>query len=95
MRTTSTLDDVLVQELRQRAAATGRPFEMLVAEAIARGLATPGRPAGESYRLRTGSLGGPRVGVDLTGALQLAATREDEEWSRAPSRTASASEVVT
>ncbi len=81
MRTTLTLDESLVRELKKRAAASGRPFKVVVNEALARGLATASRPA-KAYRLRTVALGGTHEGVDLTKALRLAAALEDEEWAR-------------
>lgn len=81
MRTTLTLDESLVRELKKRAAASGRPFKVVVNEALARGLAAASRPA-KAYRLRTVSLGGAHEGVDLTKALRLAAALEDEEWAR-------------
>ena len=80
MRTTLTLDESLARELKKRAAASGRSFKDVVNEAIARGLASTGRP--KRYRLRPTSLGGPQEGVDLTKAVRLAAALEDEEWAR-------------
>jgi plasmid stability protein len=82
MRTTLTLDDTLVKDLKRRAAEEGRSFKEVVNQALARGLAPqPSRPP-QPFRQRTHSLGGVQEGVDLTKALQLAAVLEDEEWAR-------------
>jgi plasmid stability protein len=82
MRTTLTLDDTLVKELKRRAAEEGRPFKEIVNQALAHGLAPQSSPPPQPFRQRTHSLGGVQEGVDLTKALQLAAVLEDEEWAR-------------
>lgn len=80
MRTTLTLDSTIARELKRRAAETGKPFKAVVNETLLLGLSRPSRST--PYRLRTVSLGGPREGIDLTKALQLAAALEDEETTR-------------
>lgn len=83
MRTTLTLDDAIAQALRERMAASGKPFRQVVNETLQAGLAAsqqraPARP----YRLEPSALGGPRPGIDLTRTLALAAALEDEELQR-------------
>ena len=84
MRTTLTLDDTLAKALKERAVSTGRSFKNVVNEALRRGLrASSGPASGRSRtRQRTVSLGQPMAGVDLTKALALASTLEDEETAR-------------
>ena len=84
MRTTLTLDDTLAKALKERAVSTGRSFKNVVNETLRRGLhassgAASGRPR---TKQRTVSLGQPMAGVDLTKALALAGSLEDEETAR-------------
>jgi hypothetical protein len=80
MRTTITLDDRLARDLQRRAAELDKSFKDVVNETLLRGLSTP--PPSQRYALRTVSLGGAREGVDLTKALALAASLEDEDVAR-------------
>jgi len=82
MRTTLTLDDSIARALKERAHRSGRSFKEVVNETLRRGLSAP--PAGprERWVQRTASLGGPVPGVDLTRALALASSLEDEETAR-------------
>jgi len=84
VRTTLTLNDAIAQALRERMAATGKPFRQVVNETLAAGLAAPERqgPPVPAYRLEPSSLGGPRPGIDLVRTLALAAALEDEELQR-------------
>ena len=78
MRTTLTIDDQLLADLKQVARTSGRPFKQVVEEALRSGLAAIERPAPVPYRLEPASLGQPRVEIDLTKALALADALEDE-----------------
>ena len=83
MRTTLTLDDTLAKTLKERAVSTGRSFKSVVNETLRRGLqAASGAGSGPRTRQRTVSLGRPMAGVDLTKALALAGSLEDEETAR-------------
>jgi hypothetical protein len=83
MRTTITLDDRIARALKNLAHRTGKPFKQVVNETLRTGLDASRAPAAEKpYRLKPASLGGPRPGVDLAKALQLAASLEDEEVVR-------------
>lgn len=81
MRTTLTIDDTLLRQLRQKALDTGKPFKQVVNDALRAGLETPvaaARPRSR-YVCPTFSTGPLAPGVDLTKANQLAAALEDEE----------------
>lgn len=83
MRTTLTIEDRIARELKRLAHDTGHSFKAVVNETLraglrARGIAETARP----YRLKPVSLGEPRAGVDLTKALALADSLEDEEIVR-------------
>ena len=78
MRTTLTIDDALLRQLRQKALDSGKPFKQVVNDTLRAGLvpATPARR--ELYRCPTFSIGALAPGVTLTKANQLAAALEDE-----------------
>ncbi|HWK29718.1 MAG TPA: CopG family transcriptional regulator [Solirubrobacter sp.] len=80
MRTTVTLDDDLIDQLKRRARERDLPFKDVLNEALRIGLAG-GAPAASPYRMRPRELG-VRPGVDLTKALALAAELEDTEIVR-------------
>jgi hypothetical protein len=82
MRTTVTLDDDLVDALKQRAHERDVPFKQALNETLRAGL-TGAAPASASaaYRMTPRDLG-VRPGVDLSKALQLAAELEDVEVLR-------------
>lgn len=61
-RTTLTLDDDVADRLAAEARRSGRPFRVVVNEAIRRGLTAP--PANEPYRVRSSHMG-LRPGIDL------------------------------
>lgn len=83
MRTTLTIEDRIARELKEIAHRSGKPFKVVVNEALAAGLSTklksrkPGR-----YHLRTASLGSVQPGIDLDRSLALADILEDEEIAR-------------
>ena len=74
MRTTLTLDDQLVTELKRLAAERAKPFKLVVNEVIRAGL-RGGASRSERYRLTPVSLGAPLM--PLTKALQLSDELED------------------
>ena len=78
MRTTLTIDDVLLRQLRQKALDSGKPFKQVVNEALRAGLNPAAVARREPYRCPTFSIGAVAAGVDLTKASQLAAALEDE-----------------
>ena len=64
-RTTLTLEDDVVAKLREEARRTGRPFKVVVNEAIRDGLSQrAARVATEAFQIRARDLG-LRPGVDL------------------------------
>ena len=77
MRTTLTLDDPLVKELKRLAVDTGQPFKKVVNETLRAGLRVRTAPARRAYRLTAAAMGAPRPGIDLDKALQLAEHLED------------------
>ena len=78
MRTTLTIDDALLHQLRQKALDSGKPFKQVVNDALRAGL-NPSTPAQrEPYQCPTFSIGALAPGVDLTKANQLAANLEDD-----------------
>ena len=83
MRTTVTLDPDVEAALKREIRRTGAPFKQVLNEAIRAGLQQP-RRRHEPFRPLTFDLGRPTV--DLTRALELAATLEDEELVRRHAR---------
>jgi hypothetical protein len=82
MRTTVDIDSALLDQLRREALRRRMPFKHLLSTLLREGLeAEPGRPTGR-YRCPTFAMGAPLPGVDLTKALALAATLEDDEVAR-------------
>lgn len=81
MRTTLTIDDRLLDELKRTAQASGKPFKQVVNEALRTGLsantARPSRP----YVLEPASMGRPGAGFDPIKARQEADRLEDEALS--------------
>jgi hypothetical protein len=74
MRTTLTLDDDVAAKLKQRARRSGRPFRVVVNEALRHGLAasTPS-DAGAPFRAEVHDLGPTRPGMrldDIAGLLE-------------------------
>lgn len=83
MRTTLTIDDHIARDLKELAHRTGKPFKVVVNEALAAGLVAGGtRRSPKRYRLTPSSLGTVRGGADLDKALALADLLEDEERER-------------
>jgi len=80
MRTTVTLDPDLAVRLRQLAHERGISFKAAINATLRSGIEA-GSGSAAPYRERTRHLG-VQPGVDLTKALQLAATLEDDETMR-------------
>ena len=78
MRTTLTIDDALLRQLRQKALDTGKPFKQVVNETLRAGLSETAPLRRAPYRCPTYSIGALAPGLDLTKANQLAAALEDE-----------------
>jgi hypothetical protein len=77
MRTTLTIEDTLVSELKKRALETGKPFKQVVNETLLTGLQQKTVRKSQLHRLKPVSLGAPLAGVDLDKALRLADEMED------------------
>jgi len=77
MRTTVTLDDRLVADLKRIAVDTGRPFKDVINETIRAGLVARRQLPPSPYRLRPSSLGALRVTAPMEKALQLTDELED------------------
>jgi hypothetical protein len=78
MRTTLTIDDRLLEELKRTAQATGKPFKQVVNEALRTGLsANTARPA-RPYELAPTSMGRPAADFDPVKARHVADRLEDQ-----------------
>jgi hypothetical protein len=83
MRTTITLEDRIAKALKALAHRSGKPFKQVLNETLAAGLAARETPRhARPYRVKPASLGGVVPGVDLTKALRLASSLEDDEIAR-------------
>jgi hypothetical protein len=83
MRTTLTIDDQIAKDLKELAHRTGKPLKDVVNDTLRRGLQRKRAPrAPKSFRLKTVSLGGVLVGLNLDKALSIADAFEDEEIAR-------------
>jgi hypothetical protein len=81
MRTTLTVEDGLLTELKQVAARQRVPFKQVVDQALRAGLAAIQRPVPHGrVRQRTFGMGAPSLKLDK--ALSIAAALEDEETVR-------------
>jgi hypothetical protein len=80
MRTTVTLDDDLVRELKRLAQEREEPFKRVLNEAIRAGLSETGRAA-EPFQTSPSPLR-LRRDIDFAKALRLAADLEDEALAR-------------
>lgn len=81
MRTTLTIDDDLLRELRDEAHEAGVSLKTMVNRTLRAGLSAKGSVRAERYRCPTFPMGHPR-GTPLDKALQLASELEDEETAR-------------
>jgi hypothetical protein len=82
MRTTLTIDDQLLAELKERALRQNVPLKQVVNQVLRRGLQadTPQAPR-KPFRAKTFAMGQPLV-PSLDKSLALAAALEDEEIAR-------------
>lgn len=78
MRTTLTIDDDLLDQLKRRALETGKPFKDTVNDALRAGIRETSVVKPRPYRLQPASLGHPRGGLDLDRALHIAQALEEE-----------------
>ncbi len=82
MRTTLTIDDYLMRELKEEAHRTGKPLKKVVNEAIRAGLAhLKNPPSPKPYTCKTYPMGYPPH-LNLDKALAIAALLEDDEITR-------------
>jgi hypothetical protein len=82
VRTTLTLDDDLVRELKEEARRSRRPLKRVVNDALRAGLVARRAKPARRYRLTPVSLGGVLPGIDLDKALRLAEALEDDAVAR-------------
>ena len=78
MRTTLTIDDQLLENLKGAALRAGKPLKQVVNEALRLGLENLDKPAARPYRIEPVSMGPPRADIDLDKALQLADALEND-----------------
>lgn len=78
MRTTLTIDDALLRQLRQKALDSGKSFKQVVNDTLRAGPKQASPLQREPYRCPSFSIGALAPGVDLTKATQLAAALDDE-----------------
>jgi len=84
MRTTLTIDDDIMDEIRETAHREGVPLKQLVNRLLRLGLGSRKNPRPRKrYRCPAHSLGAPVSGaLDLDKALSLASALEDAETAR-------------
>lgn len=78
IRTTLTIEDRLLADLKRFAQTSGKPYKQVAEEALRASLAALEHQPPAPYRLQPQSLGQPRAEVDLVKALALAETLEDD-----------------
>ncbi len=82
MRTTITINDDILRELRQKAHDTNSPFKEVVNKTLRAGLRDTGkRKVSKPYKCKSFSLGYPPK-ADINRALDLAEHLESEEIAR-------------
>jgi predicted DNA-binding ribbon-helix-helix protein len=82
MRTTLTLEDRLLKELKQIAHETNTPLKEVVEKVLREGLRSlRAAPRPRPHRVKTFRMGRP-TGINLDKALDLAAAGEDDELVR-------------
>jgi hypothetical protein len=81
MRTTLTIEDALLRQLKRRAAELGLPLKELVARVLQAGLQALDRPSRPRMKpVPTFHMGAPRF--DLDKAHRIAGELQDEEIAR-------------
>lgn len=78
MRTTLTIDDPVAASLQEWARQSGKPYKLVVNEALRLGLQALARPRAQPYSLAASSLGSLQVGLDADKAVAIADRLEDE-----------------
>jgi hypothetical protein len=81
MRTTLTVNDNIMQKLKEEAHKTGMPLKQVVNTALEIGLRNFYSKQPKKYKLKTFSLGAPLI-VDIDKALKIATKIEDDEIIR-------------
>jgi hypothetical protein len=82
MRTTLSIDDEILAELKERALRQNVPFKQVVNQVLRRGLEADSRPtARKPFRAKTFSMGQALI-PGLDKSLTIAAALEDEEVAR-------------
>ncbi len=82
MRTTLAIADDILRELRKISRSTKRPLTVTANEVLRAGLAAMRKPPPRRKRFREAAVDMGLPTVDLTKALELAASVEDEEVVR-------------
>lgn len=83
MRTTLTLEDRIVRDLKDLAHHSGKPFKTVVNETLRAGLAAKMKPSPRRrFRQRTAALGAVLPGFNIDKAMAIADALEDEEIIR-------------
>lgn len=77
MRTTLTIDDRLLEELKRTAQASGKPFKQVVNEALRTGLSANTAIPACPYRLEPTPMGRPAADFDPVRARHAADRLED------------------
>jgi hypothetical protein len=77
MRTTLTLDDRLLADLKQLSLDSGRPLKVVVNETLQAGLKGQQSTRKSRYRLQPVAMGKPLFAGDLNKALRIADEIED------------------
>ncbi len=82
MRTTLTIEESIMQRLKEEAHKSGLPLKQIVNTTLEIGLRNLHKSnERQPYRLKTYAMGVPQ-GVDLDKALQMAMVLEDDEITR-------------
>ena len=83
MRTTITLDDGLVADLKRRAQAEGKSLSAVIADALRAQLGKrQSAPKTPAFRLVTVKGGGLRPGVEVEAFKAVAESEDIERWTR-------------
>lgn len=78
MRTTLSVDDRLMAELKRAAQANGKSFKQVVNEALHAGLSIHTRRPARNYRLKPAAMGEPATDIDLVKARRMSDELDDE-----------------
>ncbi len=81
MRTTLTIDDAIIGELKELAHDSAKSFQEVVNETLRLGLAARQTPKRKRYRIRPASMGEVAPGIDLDMSLRLSEALTDQDKS--------------